>query len=172
MRLDITNSGHIDGNSTSTQKLAFNATFGACSLIDDMVSSLSLGNDVEAAFASRFLQELDSWSKNLPEELREFKQASAVLIANDQELAVGCIHVACVYYFAVILITRPFMISHLMERLPGKARLDPTPVSHFEEDSEAFQLAQVCIDSAIYMAQVCHEVLVSGLLLNNMCMLK
>ncbi|CAI7665964.1 unnamed protein product [Penicillium glandicola] len=84
-------------------------------------------------------------------------------------------HVACSYHFAVILVTRPFLISALSVRL---ARLhhslsagDPSEEVP-EEDQAHSRLAAACIDSAVYMLQTCLEVHKSGLLLRNMCILK
>jgi hypothetical protein len=83
-------------------------------------------------------------------------------------------HVACSYHFAVILVTRPFLISTLSVRL---ARLHQAFSSDgasetLEEDPAHSRLAAACIDSAVYMLQTCKEIHQSELLLRQMCLLK
>jgi hypothetical protein len=75
------------------------------------------------------------------------------------------------YYFSVMLLTRPFLIRYLMARLPNQAG----NVQGFGHDSSTpgiSELAQVCIDAAMFTAQICHSALSVGLLLDNMCILK
>ncbi|KAJ9617811.1 uncharacterized protein PV06_06239 [Exophiala oligosperma] len=156
--------------------MALNASFGACELIAEIMSSVDgdVSNPIDTPTAKRFLERLRSWSANLPLEIRRFEKAGDEPITpSDQECIIGSIHVSCVYYFAVMLVTRPFLITHLMARLPGA----PLPVKEPKEgarvqDSEAVNLAQACIDSAILMAQTCFDALQGGILLQNMCIMK
>lgn len=156
--------------------LTLNASFGACSLIAEISQSLDSENLVELTVAERFLQRLQEWSSRLPSNIRQFtKSTDPPLTLQEQEQILGNITVSCVYYFAVIVVTRPFLISHLMEHLPGGGGaaaegVEGMPTS--KDNSDVVDLAQACIDSAIYMAQMCHEALQSGLLLNQMCILK
>jgi hypothetical protein len=91
-----------------------------------------------------------------------------------QERVLGNMHVACLYHFAVILLTRPFLISTLSVRLARLHQsLSTTGSTDFpDEDPVHSRLAAACIDSAVYMLQTCLEVHQSELLLRNMCILK
>jgi hypothetical protein len=66
-----------------------------------------------------------------------------------------------------MLLTRPFLIRYLMAQLP---HLPGTLKS--SDNPDPCKLAQVSIDAAMFMAQVCSNALSVGLLLDNMCMLK
>ncbi len=149
--------------------MALNASFGACELIAEIMQNLDSGNSIDLATAKRFLEKLRNWSANLPQEIRRFeKNGDELLSPSDQESIIGSIHVSCVYYFAVMVVTRPFLISHLMARLPGTIGQEPGDASQ----GEAVNLAQACIDSAILMAQTCFDALQGGILLGNMCIMK
>ena len=153
--------------------LALNASFGACSLIAEITQYLSSDNSMELTTAERLLKRLREWSSSLPNDVRQFSKTNdEPLTLLDQELVIGNIHVACVYYFAVMLVTRPFLISHLMSNLSGGAAETPETTSSSKDSPEVMNLAQACIDSAMFMAQICYEALQSGLLLNNMCIMK
>ncbi|KIW17522.1 hypothetical protein PV08_04716 [Exophiala spinifera] len=160
--------------------MALNASFGACELIAEIMYSLdgNISNPIDTPTAKRFLERLRSWSANLPLEIRRFETTGKEpLNSTDQECIIGSIHVSCVYYFAVMLVTRPFLINHLMARLPGASSKEAAQTRHFEDaaraqDSEAVNLAQACIDSAILMAQTCFDALQGGILLQNMCIMK
>jgi hypothetical protein len=148
--------------------LALNASFGACSIVAEIMPHLD-SSPLESAMAERFLGRLRDWSSSLPQEIRHFKRDQTSLSLAEQEQIIGSIHVSCVYYFAVMMVTRPFLISHLMARLPAAsaAERDTSP-----DGLEESNLAQACIDSAVLMAQTCHDALQSGILLKNMCIMK
>ena len=119
------------------------------------------------------LATLSRWSDHLPALLRtpNFETDN---LSEAQERIIGNLHVACSYHFAVILVTRPFLISTLSIRL---ARLHQTlsvsaAGSDLQEDAAHSRLAAACIDSAVYMLQTCLEVHQHDLLLRNMGILK
>jgi len=153
--------------------LALNASFEACSLIAEIMQNLDSDNSMEPSTAERLLQRLRDWSSSLPNHVRQFtKSTDLPLTILDQEQVIGNIHIACVYYFAVMLVTRPFLISHLMANLPGGGPETLETTTATKHQSEVVNLAQACIDSAMFMAQMCHDALQPGLLLNNMCLMK
>ncbi|KAG9943610.1 hypothetical protein KCU85_g8549, partial [Aureobasidium melanogenum] len=150
----------------STESLAFEAVHDECAMIGDMVNNLTQNGDLDVTSAESFLQRLSEWNRGLPPQLRKFECNDNILLPQDRELAIGRIHVACVYYFAVMLATRPFLIRHSMSKLHKKGGMQNKQV-----DAEA-RLAEVCVDSAIFMGKMTHEALRADLLLCNMCMLK
>ncbi|KAK8189936.1 uncharacterized protein BKA78DRAFT_296209 [Phyllosticta capitalensis] len=154
-------------SSQGSGKVSLDATFEACCTIDRVARDLGSGRGLNPASAEQYLQQLEEWSNCLPNGLRKFTRSdSQGLTPADRELIIGNIHVACVYYFAVILVTRPFLISHLTSHLSGQSPPEGTSTGTDK------RLAQVCIDSAVYMAQMCSEVLESKALIGNMCLLK
>lgn len=148
----------------ASQNLAF--------ILDEIINSLYGEKAASAESADKLLGKLNSWSEFLPQSLRtplEHENGS-----NVQKHTLGNMHVACSYHFAVILVTRPFLISALSVRL---ARTHHSlsmggPSEAPEEDPAHSRLAAACIDSAVYMLQTCMEVHNSGLMLQNMCILK
>lgn len=122
---------------------------------------------------------LQEWAQALPHGLR--RQPGTAYQAEEpsitKEITIGNIHVACTYYFGVILVTRQFLIQHIMPQLrlavsteepwPGHGR---SPLSTDGDETE--DLARLCTDAATYMAQMCSEAADSGYLLRNMCILK
>ncbi|KAK5461229.1 hypothetical protein LTS15_003292 [Exophiala xenobiotica] len=155
--------------------MALNASFGACELIAEIMQNLDSGTstEIDLPTAKRFLDKLRNWSANLPQEIRRFeKNGDELLSSTDQESIIGSIHVSCVYYFAVMVVTRPFLVSHLMARLPGTVGQESGGDASLRGSSEAVNLAQACIDSAILMAQTCLDALRGGILLGNMCIMK
>lgn len=154
--------------------MALDATFMATAYIDDFAQKLSSSKMLNSAAADQILQQLRQWSASLRPELRRFPAAQILSpLPEEQESAVGNIHVACVYYFSVILITRPFLIQHLSVSLQSQAGGGGGPDQKRRHPNQSVhQLAQACIESAVYMAQVCFRASESGLLFNNMCLLK
>lgn len=149
------------------------ASYHLSFILDEIISRLYSGKGASAETADMLLRKLNSWSEHLPRCLR-----TAISEQTDQNAiqrhTVGNMHVACSYHFAVILVTRPFLISALSVKL-ARLQQSLSAVGHgeaLEEDPAHSRLAAACIDSAVYMLQTCMEVQQSGLLLRNMCILK
>jgi hypothetical protein len=161
-----------------TGRLALNSTYQVCMLIDSIQHQVCNGTTIEFSVAEQFLEQLRQWSQNLPNELRCFNVGDTTASSNsqDRELVIGATHVACSYYFAVILITRPFFILHLMSKLRGRDvdnfQFRPTDQQAPADTRRNAKLAEACLESAVYMAQLCAKAADSGLLHDNMCMLK
>lgn len=123
--------------------------------------------------ADVLLARLNGWSECLPQSLRgsslEHEDESTT-----RQHTIRNLHVACSYHFAVILVTRPFLISALGVRLARThhSLSSEDPNEALEEDPVHSRLAAACIDSAVYMLQTCVEVYHSGLMLRNMCIMK
>lgn len=148
------------------------ATYQLSLIIDEITSRLYGERAASTETADLLLAKLNRWSDQLPECLRTPSETEDSDAA--QERIIGNMHVACSYHFAVILVTRPFLISTLSVRL---ARLhqafSPDGASEtLEEDPAHSRLAAACIDSAVYMLQTCKEIHQSELLLRQMSLLK
>lgn len=87
------------------------------------------------------------------------------------------VHVAGTYYFGIILVTRQFLIQHIVPQLRGQSARRKT--SHGlgdglggDESETIAELSRACIEAATYMAQMCREAVDANVLLGNMCIIK
>ncbi|KAI2820368.1 transcriptional regulator family: Fungal Specific TF [Aspergillus niger] len=149
------------------------ASYGVSRILEEIISSMYSKEGASADLAESLLAKLKQWSDELPGPLVEppnldFDEPAA------RTHIINNLHVACIYHFAVITATRPFLVSVLGVRL---ARLhndstDGASSDLLHEEAAHSNLATACIDSALYMIQTCSEVHRSGLMLGNMCILK
>lgn len=148
------------------------ASYRLSLILNEIIGRLYGDQGASIEKAEILLAKLNRWSQHLPDSLRTPAQNENP--EDVQKRVIGNMHVACLYHFAVILLTRPFLISTLSVRL---ARLHQTLSTNNtgdlpDEDPAHSRLAAACIDSAVYMLQTCLEVHQSELLLRNMCILK
>jgi hypothetical protein len=170
------NSETADLESTQTSRAmdeSLVASYYMAKILDEVVSKLYNDKAASTEVAESLLDKLKQWSNDLPDSLLSSPSTPQERLAA-QEHIIGSLHVACAYHFAVIIVTRPFMISVLGVRLtrlhqdsPGIIQDEP-----LLEDPAHTRLANACVESALYMIQTCLEVLQSRLLLGNMCILK
>ncbi|GES60117.1 hypothetical protein ATEIFO6365_0002044900 [Aspergillus terreus] len=163
-------------------KSAFHAIVGGCTLLEDIVDTLSKDNILHVPAAEDLLARLRQWSHGLPMALRQFRfrqaaDSSSAVGTVDRQHLIGNIHVSCVYYFAVILVTRPYLIAYLTSRLHGKAPdhliSDPDEASDVNiKNNKVSKLAQVCVSSALHMVDMCQRAKAAGLAFGNLCLLK
>ncbi|KAE8152644.1 hypothetical protein BDV25DRAFT_60121 [Aspergillus avenaceus] len=156
--------------------ISLNAAYEASSVLEATIQKLAEGHKLDSACADQFLQMWSEWSQALPEQLRQRprKEPAAVLDPSYREEMIGNIHVACTYYFGVILVTRQSLIQHIMPQIRGKRRgktgvCQPNGEGGPEKVAE---LSSVCTDAATYMAQMCCDAADAGILWGNMCILK
>jgi len=162
-----------DISTSSPRELTLNASFRVCTIIADITRRLDDDGSIGLSIAEEFLKRLQEWSVSLPDDMRQFKKpVDQPLTLLEQEQMIGNIHVSCVYYFAVMLATRPFLISHLMHQLTGNAGDGSIATATLEMQGDVVDVAQACIDSAILMANMCYEAVQSGILLKQMCIMK
>ncbi|PLB46450.1 Zn(II)2Cys6 transcription factor [Aspergillus steynii IBT 23096] len=165
------------GNQPSTRQQDYHleaslvASFHMSQILDEIVVGLYGDKTASTERAESLLGKLKGWSENLPESLRTPPPIDSERFTA-QERIIGCLHTACSYHFAIIIITRPFLISVLGVRLARLQRPGAAMDEAFQEDPAHSRLAAACADSALYMIQTCVEVHQSGLLLGNMCILK
>ncbi|KAI6767700.1 hypothetical protein HG530_005709 [Fusarium avenaceum] len=125
------------------------------SIINDITDTLYDQKKVTTTIVEQFLQDIERWKRDLP--------ASVRIPAGDagssmQHGTIAKVHVSCLYYLAVMLVSRPFLISTLTAK----------PLSKGAHS----QLAAACLDAAMYLSQTCVEALNAGLLQGNMCIMK
>ncbi|KAF4435187.1 transcriptional regulatory [Fusarium acutatum] len=84
----------------------------------------------------------------------------------------GNFAVSAFYYYAVMLATRPILISYMLAKLKRLDRSDGSLGSHSTSDRETKELAQVCIDAAVLLVETTRRTGSAGLLIQNMTLLK
>ena len=158
--------------SEDRQGQAFGATYDVCLLIEKLMQDSSQTSIPNPVSAESFLVQLGAWSANLRPVLREFRSANGTMDSMSRALVIGSVHNACVYYFAIFLVTRPFLIIELTSRIASRESSNQSAGPDMRINPKYAALTQACIDSAVYLVQICHETLESGILLANMCILK
>lgn len=111
-----------NNNASGHMRPAFNAVLKGGSLLGDITSRLSPGNIVHIPTAEGLLEQLRKWTQSLLPNIVQFSPETrndASLDITDRQLLVDNMLVSCVYYFAVIPITRSFLIAYLVSRLRG-----------------------------------------------------
>ncbi|KAL4918334.1 hypothetical protein BDW62DRAFT_181750 [Aspergillus aurantiobrunneus] len=158
---------------TRTMDDSLVASYYLTRILDEIVTRLYNEKAASTQVAESLLDKLQQWSNELPESLLSSPSSPQERLAA-QEHIIGSLHVACAYHFAVIIVTRPFMISVLGVRLARLHQDSPGIIQDdmLLEDPAHTRLANACVESALYMIQTCLEVHQSRLLLGNMCILK
>jgi hypothetical protein len=161
-----------------TKSPVFYAIFSGCQMIEKILLRLRSQTVLHVPTAEGLLGDLRQWVQTLPDAARTFSVANnAALDAAERQNLVGNIHISCVYYFAIMLITRPFLIAYLISRLRGRApdHLIENPEEATDmsiKNNTVSKLAQVCVGSAIYMVDMCQGAQQAGLSFGNLCLLQ
>ncbi|KAL5406760.1 hypothetical protein PMIN03_007558 [Paraphaeosphaeria minitans] len=156
----------------SYRTLALGALYEVSAILNEAVTeSAEVGLNIEATEA--FVLALRQRSRTFPPILRHHVNENNF---ETRHITIGNVHVAGSYYFSVILVTRHCLIRHVVPLLSGQARNSPQQAqgskSATTEHTKVAHLADACIDAASLMAQMCHQVMKSGMLVGNMCILK
>nr|POE72285.1 hypothetical protein CFP56_12161 [Quercus suber] len=157
-------------NETASVFSATTATLEICHTIQDVLGSLNNGN-LEISAAQRKCEILTGYGQMLKQKQPHLRATQHLLTTSTGRAGVvGNVHASCTYYHALILVTRPSLIASLTTRL--SPRPSPTSSSTSVSDGSVQNLSEICIDSAIHMAQTCYDAFSAGILLANMCLLK
>ncbi|KAL2287150.1 hypothetical protein FJTKL_06150 [Diaporthe vaccinii] len=179
--VDVT-SGDIEqeDNISCHRALALRATYESCSILETVVGKFADDGVLESSSAEHFLQLLQEWSQVLPVSLRQRPQKGDTPLQDDpgyREKMIANVHVAGTYYFGIILVTRQFLIQHVMPQLHGHAskakegQRQNNQLGNKGADAVA-DLSRSCIGAATYMAQMCWEAVDAGVFMGNMCIIK
>ncbi|KAJ4293701.1 hypothetical protein N0V90_008985 [Kalmusia sp. IMI 367209] len=152
--------------------LALGASYELSAILNEAVTKSSeVGLDTAAT--EGFVLALRQRSRTFPPILRHHGDDDGF---NSRHMTIGNVHVSGTYYFSVILVTRHCLIRHVVPLLSEQARVSARPhkgsVPTTTEDAKVTHLADACIEAATFMAQMCYQVMKSGLLVGNMCILK
>ena len=182
LRSDDVTSGDIEQeqHTSSHRALALRATYESCSILEAVVSKFADDGVLESSSAEHYLQLLQEWSQALPISLRQRPKKGDRSLQDDpgyRGKMTANVHVAGTYYFGIILVTRQFLIQHVMPQLHGHASKAKEGQRHNnpkgDKGAEAVaDLSRSCIGAAIYMAQMCRDALDAGVFVGNMCIIK
>ncbi|KAF5980747.1 transcriptional regulatory [Fusarium coicis] len=117
------------------------------------------------------LRQLREWSSALPSSMTNCTISSSISPEQWWQ-TLGNFAVSAFYYYAVMLATRPILISYMLAKLKRLDRSDGTLGSHPTIDRETKELAQVCIDAAVLLVETTRRTGSAGLLIQNMTLLK
>ena len=137
--------------------ICLGASYRLVAIIDSIVDRMYDKKEITVPAVEEHLQQLQRWSQDLPEFLRT-PPSTASGDASVEKGAIGRVHVSCLYYFAVTLVTRPILVSTLTQQ----------PASGLVHS----QLATACLDAAMFIIQTCSGARKINLLQANMCILK
>ena len=129
------------------------------SIINGIVDTLYEKKELSLPLVEQLLNEIETWAKNLPDCLRTASLNGEATGPRAHKGAIGSIHVSCLYYFAVTLVTRPILIS----------TLTAPPASGGLAQSH---LASACLDAAVFLVQTCVDARKANILYGNMCIMK
>lgn len=156
----------------------FSAILEGCLHVERIVQSLRSQHLLHIPTAEDRLEQLRHWTQGLSDPVRRFAFSQrAVFDSADRQAIIGHLHLSCVYHFAVLLITRPFLIAYLLSRLRGRAPDhlidDPDEATDVTiKNNKVSKLAQVCVSSATCMIEALQKVKASGFSFGNLCLLK
>lgn len=160
--------GHVAHMPSTHRALALNANHELLAVLEAIVDKMADDGKLSVDLAEHFLRLLRDWSFRLSPTLRQRPCASTTAA---REAIISNIHVAGVYYFATILVTRQFLAQHTMPQL----RRHEVTIHSVDDPSTLVRIAELstaCVDAAIYMVEMCREALDDELLPGNMCILK
>jgi hypothetical protein len=133
------------------------ASYKILSIISDIVDKLYKRKAITGTFIEEYLNEIELWKFEYGKPVSVSSSLDATTLSTGNKI--GKIHVSCLYYFAVTLVTRPILIPSLTGQ---SGSYGPS----------GSQMAKACVDAAIYLVQTCVDAQEAGVLLGNMCILK
>ncbi|KAK5102135.1 hypothetical protein LTR70_006635 [Exophiala xenobiotica] len=148
-------------------KAALEASYGATTYLSSLIQQSPGKKTASIDSTERLLGGLKTWSQSLHHSLRQLASPTG-----DRKLLIGNSHIGCIYYFTVMLSTRPFFISHNIAQLQKAKPPASNGTRPFVDYERVSKLAQVCLDAAITLANLTHRVQSQNGFLNNMCLVK
>ncbi|KAI1077431.1 hypothetical protein F5B20DRAFT_260179 [Whalleya microplaca] len=127
-----------------------NASVQILSITEDIVLRIYSRRKISLQLTEGISRQLRDWSNRW---LLHLKRAITKSFHDDIPEVVGACQVLSSYYYAVMLVSRPFLMYELCKRLPG--RIDRHSArSVIDENSGRSRLANACIDAASLMAEL------------------
>lgn len=156
------------------QQLGLLESARAFSIMKRTVIEIYTKQSVPLGLLQYIARELEEMCSNVPAEIRRlaFQQSSDHSCPHHHQNALRNASVACNYSFSMMLLTRPFLIACLRGKHCERSASDATASEPDFKESQTYpdivRGALSCIEAAIKTVQLLHELLVAGMLFNNM----
>lgn len=157
------------------QELGLLESARAFSFLERTVNEVYTKQTVPLGLLQQISQELQEASSKVPSELRTAILSNSPQVSRRrcQQHILRNASVACNYYFTMMILTRPFLITGLRAKC-SRAMTSLSNIDGRVNNSDA-QIytdithgATTSIDSAIKTIQLLHEVMIADMLFNNM----
>ncbi|KAH8821928.1 hypothetical protein F5884DRAFT_107910 [Xylogone sp. PMI_703] len=158
------------------QELGLLESARAFSFVEEIVNHIYTKPNIPLDSLQQISQELKEASSKVPAELRTVEVSNSALELHQVSQAniLRNAYVACNYYFSMMLLTRPFHITSLRAKYSCARstylRLDSNATTDTKAYFEIMQGTMESIDSATKTIQLLHELMVAGILFNNMAL--
>lgn len=157
------------------QELGLLESARAFSFLERTVNEVYTKQTVPLGLLQQISQQLQEASSKLPSELRTSVVSTSVAGSRrrSQQHILRNASVACNYYFTMMILTRPFLITSLRAKcsqaMTSLSSVDGR-VNNFDAQiyTDITHGATRSIDSAIKTIQLLHEVMLADMLFNNM----
>lgn len=152
--------------SSSISFLALDESVKVFLIVEKIKGEIYQNRRFSIPLAEALSSQLREWSARLPNKLQEFTATQEHSDSQGELLAKSS--VAFSYYYAMILLMRPFLVVHIKSRLK---LMDSGFLGQCHDSSAArkvMKFAHACLDSAIYMLELMSKLLGSGSLFKNM----
>ena len=123
------------------------ASFELSTMIEAFVAQTTKDINSGISTAEFMLQRIRRCMNTFPTGYRSIKVSDLASLQPD-ELAgmLGNVHLACIYYHAVMLICRPYFMASLVTRM----KADHSRNTSAKVPTESDRMAEACIDAAIF----------------------
>lgn len=150
----------------SEHQIALIEATRAFSILEKTVTEVDSKTSSPFIPLEKLARELQAATSNIPPSLRSVASTGAPA----QRDVIRNAHVACTYYFSMMLLTRPFLVDSTRQRCKRAAAVAATVPQSFESEGGADIMhgALASIDSAIHTIQLVHDLLTADILFNNM----
>lgn len=158
-----------------SQELGLQESCRAFSFLERTVNEVYTKQTVPLGLLQRMSQELQEASSKVPIELRTVPAPNCLTESSrvSRQYVLRNASVACNYYFSMMLLTRPFLITSLRAKrshamttaLKSDGKANPADTKIYADITHG---ATSSIDSATKTIQLLHELMIADMLFNNM----
>lgn len=147
--------------------IAFEAIFCAAKIISEILSRMYSSDVLDPQEAHQFLRRLTNWRESLHVDLRRTVYLDVNLSQEQRDVNSASINVACFYYYTVMLVSRPYLISSL--ECGERSGSDAETPNSLQPDNA---LPSVGVEAAIYMSETIHDATNARAIFPNACFVK
>lgn len=127
-----------------------NASVQVLSITEDIVLQVYSRRKISLQLTEGISRQLRDWASRW---LPRLKKIVAESPCEDKAETTGACQAMSSYYYAVMLVTRPFLMYELCKRLPDSTTTTDAPSTSNSDNSGRARLANACIDAASMMAE-------------------